>query len=78
MEKNIFYFKDHHPLNLSIVKTAELFHDFIGPEQVSPHYENFLVARKYAIGIKKRECIFILIFRIYCWFICVECWSRNK
>lgn len=41
---------DHHPLNFSVVKTAELFHDFIGPEQVSPHYENFMVARKYALG----------------------------
>jgi hypothetical protein len=27
-----------------------LFHDFIGPEQVSPHYENFLVARKFLVG----------------------------
>lgn len=44
------YHSDHHPLNFSVVKTAELFHDFIGPEQVSPHYENFLVARKYAVG----------------------------
>jgi hypothetical protein len=40
---------EHHPLNFSPVKTAELFHDFIGPEQVSPHYENFLMSRKYAM-----------------------------
>lgn len=26
------YTSDHHPLNFSPVKTAELFHDFIGPE----------------------------------------------
>lgn len=29
----------------------ELFYDFMGPEQVSPHYENFAMSRKYAIGI---------------------------
>jgi len=40
---------DHHPLNFSPVKTAELFHDFVGPEQVSPHYENFMMSRKYAL-----------------------------
>jgi hypothetical protein len=27
-----------------------MFHDFVGPEQVSPHYENFMVARKFAIA----------------------------
>lgn len=42
------YQTDHQPLNFSPVKTAELFHDFIGPELVSPHYENFLMSRKYA------------------------------
>jgi len=36
-------------LNFSAVKTAEFFHDFVGPEQVSPHYENFMVARKWAL-----------------------------
>ena len=41
---------DHHPLNFSSVKNAELFHDLVGPEQVSPHYENFMMARKWAIG----------------------------
>jgi len=42
---------DHHPINYSPVKLAELFHDFIGPEQVSPHYENFLVSRKYLMTL---------------------------
>lgn len=41
---------EHNPINFSYVKTMELFSDVVGPEQVSPHYENFLVARKYAIG----------------------------
>ena len=41
---------EHHPLNFSSVKNAELFHDLVGPEQVSPHYENFMMARKWAIG----------------------------
>ena len=36
----------HHPLNFSAVKIAETFHDFVGPEQVSPHYENFTMSRK--------------------------------
>lgn len=36
-------------MNFSPVKTAELFHDFMGPEQVSPHYENFMTARKFLI-----------------------------
>lgn len=45
------YHSDHHPLNFSPVKNAEFFHDFVGPEQVSPHYENFLVARKWAVAI---------------------------
>lgn len=43
------YQSTHHPLNFSPVKTAELFHDFVGPEQVSAHYENFLMSRKYAM-----------------------------
>lgn len=41
---------EHQPLNFSPVKTAELFYEFVGPEQVSPHYENFLVARKYLVS----------------------------
>jgi hypothetical protein len=44
------YDSPHHPLNFSSVKNAELFHDLVGPEQVSPHYENFMMARKWAIG----------------------------
>jgi len=43
------YQSEHNPLNFSPVKNAELFHDFVGPEQVSPHYENFLMSRKYAM-----------------------------
>ena len=31
------------------MKTTELFYDFVGPEQVSPHFENFLVARKFLV-----------------------------
>ena len=45
------YNSDHHPLNFSSVKNAELFHDLVGPEQVSPHYENFMMSRKWAIGM---------------------------
>lgn len=41
---------EHHRITFSPVKTAEYFHDFIGPEQVSPHYENFLVSRKYLMA----------------------------
>lgn len=45
------YHSDHHPVNFSTVKNAEFFHDLVGPEQVSPHYENFMMARKWAIGL---------------------------
>lgn len=34
-------------MQIGQIKSAELFFNFVGPEQVSPHYENFLVARKY-------------------------------
>lgn len=44
------YDSEHHPINFSPVKTAELFHDFVGPELVSPHYENFLTSRKYLMA----------------------------
>eukprot|EP01017_Pseudomicrothorax_dubius_P004775 TRINITY_DN1104_c0_g1_i2.p1 TRINITY_DN1104_c0_g1~~TRINITY_DN1104_c0_g1_i2.p1 ORF type:complete len:443 (+),score=145.24 TRINITY_DN1104_c0_g1_i2:74-1330(+) len=53
------YQSDHHPINFSPVKTAELFFDFVGPEQVSPHYENFMVARKFAIYIYTGVLFFI-------------------
>eukprot|EP00331_Platyophrya_macrostoma_P008522 CAMPEP_0176430664 /NCGR_PEP_ID=MMETSP0127-20121128/14378_1 /TAXON_ID=938130 /ORGANISM="Platyophrya macrostoma, Strain WH" /LENGTH=383 /DNA_ID=CAMNT_0017812577 /DNA_START=37 /DNA_END=1188 /DNA_ORIENTATION=+ len=43
------YHNDHHPLNFSAVKLSELASDFVGPEMVSPHYENFAMSRKYAI-----------------------------
>lgn len=32
-------------------KLEELWLDMVGPEQVSPHYENFLMSRKFAVGI---------------------------
>ena len=32
-------------------KMEELWLDIMGPEQVSPHYENFLMSRKFAVGI---------------------------
>lgn len=41
------FHSEHHPLNFSAVKVAEFFHEFVGPEQVSAHYENYLVSRKY-------------------------------
>lgn len=44
------YNSDHHPINFSAVKLAELFYDFVGPEQVSPHYENYLMSRKYLMA----------------------------
>lgn len=40
----------HNPLTFSWGKILELGHDYIGPEQVSPHYENFMMSRKYAIS----------------------------
>jgi len=43
------YNLEKNPINFSPVKNAELFHDFVGPEQVSPHYENFMMSRKYAL-----------------------------
>ncbi|CAK77707.1 unnamed protein product (macronuclear) [Paramecium tetraurelia] len=43
------YNNPHNPVNMSGIKSSELFYNFIGPEQVSPHYENFLVARKYLL-----------------------------
>jgi len=39
---------DHHPLVFSPIKSTELWFDAVGPEQVSAHYENFLMSRKYA------------------------------
>lgn len=32
------------------MKNSEFLFDLVGPEQVSPHYENFMVSRKYAIS----------------------------
>jgi len=39
----------HNPLTFSWGKILELGHDYLGPEQVSPHYENFMMSRKYAL-----------------------------
>jgi len=41
---------EHYEVNCHPSKFTELIHDFIGPEQVSPHYESFLASRKWAIG----------------------------
>jgi len=43
------YDNDHNPLTFSWGKLNELGFDFMGPEQVSPHYENFMMSRKYAL-----------------------------
>ena len=39
----------HHPINFSPFKYSELFHDFVGPEQVSAHYEPLSIARNFAL-----------------------------
>ena len=44
------YNNEHSRVNVSPSHTSELFFEFVGPEQVSPHYESFLVSRKWAIG----------------------------
>jgi len=41
----------HQGVNFEAGKLEELFLDLVGPEQVSPHYENFLMSRKFAVGI---------------------------
>lgn len=41
----------HNKINFDGLELQEMFYDFMGPEQVSPHYENFAMSRKYAIGI---------------------------
>jgi hypothetical protein len=33
------------------IKNIELWKEFVGLEQISPHYESFLMSRKNAIGI---------------------------
>jgi len=37
-------------INLNPARLDRLFYEFLGPEQVSPHYESFLASRKWAIG----------------------------
>ena len=41
----------HQGVNFEFGKFEELWLDMVGPEQVSPHYENFLMSRKFAVGI---------------------------
>ena len=38
-----------HPINFSPYRQSELFYEFIGPEQVSAHYEPLSVARHFAL-----------------------------
>jgi hypothetical protein len=42
---------ENNPIVFSSVKNTQLLNEAVGPEQVSAHYENFMVARKFAIGI---------------------------
>ena len=44
------YNNEHSSINISPIRDDELVHEFVGPEQVSPHYESFLFSRKWAIG----------------------------
>merc|ERR1711976_552263 len=44
------FVNEHYTVNINPVRTHQLFYDFVGPEQVSPHYESFLASRKWAIG----------------------------
>ncbi len=41
---------ENNPVNLCYIKDLETFFDLVGPEQVSPHYENFLHSRKVFFG----------------------------
>lgn len=41
---------EHYEVNMNPTKASELFFEFVGPEQVSPHYESFLASRKWALG----------------------------
>ena len=42
---------EHNRIVFEYGKIEELWLDVVGPEQVSPHYENFLMSRKFAVGI---------------------------
>lgn len=44
------YNNEHSQVNLTPGRASEIFFEFVGPEQVSPHYESFLASRKWAIG----------------------------
>jgi hypothetical protein len=41
---------EHYSVNVSPAHQSRMFFEFVGPEQVSPHYESFLASRKWAIG----------------------------
>lgn len=43
------YDNEYNPINFGGGKLFELAYEQFGPEQVSPHYENFSMSRKYAI-----------------------------
>lgn len=43
--------EEDRPLNFCPGRHYELFYDLIGTEQVSPHYENFLFSRRWAVSI---------------------------
>ena len=40
----------YHPINFSPHRFTELYMDFVGPEQVSPHYEPLTIARQFAVN----------------------------
>ena len=43
------YENSHSPIVAGVAKSLEIERDLMGPEQVSPHYENFGLARRYAL-----------------------------
>jgi hypothetical protein len=43
--------EEDRPINFCSGRNFELLYDVLGPEQVSPHYENFLFSRRWAISI---------------------------
>jgi hypothetical protein len=46
----LLYVWQFNPINFGNAKIYELASDMVGPEQVSPHYENFMMSRKYALS----------------------------
>ena len=43
------YENSHRPIVAGVGKSLEIERDLMGAEQVSPHYENFSMSRKYAL-----------------------------